>query len=126
MGVKTHVMHGPALFLSIGIISLDQYHVSDYIVCMANKNDMKRGDKFSIAGYDVQAKVTSMSGLCEIVLMHNNSTHYLVATRNLLEDELSDGRHSFEASFAYGDDLTSTMQAYAQAMERVYRISIAN
>ena len=47
---------------------------------------MNRGDKFNVAGYDVTASIQVVHGSGnpeegEILVLNNNSTHYLVAAR---------------------------------------------
>src|SRR5580765_5152646 len=67
---------------------------------------MKLGDLMNIQGFELVAKIDFASGEGQVVVMHNNSTHFLVASITDNDGEWKkykpDHQYRFEGSFDYG------------------------
>lgn len=73
---------------------------------------MNAGDMFRVKGYDVLATANYAETGGQVIVLNNNSTHYLVAVRPNSDEEQA----QFESSFSYDAREWTAQQAYRQAM----------
>lgn len=85
---------------------------------------MNSGDMFDVREYDLYATIVKFDDGdefdVEIVVLNNNSDHFLVAER-----KRSDDVAQLVASFAYAADARSTAVAYAEALRAATAIAFA-
>lgn len=92
---------------------------------------MKKGNRFAIAGYDLLAFAQVASGggppdQAEVVLLSNNSTHFIVAFR-----ERGAAVATFITSHRYAGDMSLVIHRFAdeddeQFTARQYRIALGH
>lgn len=76
---------------------------------------MNIGERFDIHGYDIVARATHDAG--EVLVLNNNSTHYLVGVVNFPDDATSDHAQArLAGSFRYSLDF---VPAYQSALMRM-------
>lgn len=90
---------------------------------------MEVGEKFDIDGYVVSAKIGYNSDMGEVLVVHNESSHFLVATRDIRDGE-PDPLSTFVESFRYDaghksaeDDDEVTFQ-YGRALRKAVQIAL--
>jgi hypothetical protein len=71
---------------------------------------MEIGTRFAVDGYDVVATMQAAEGPQQVVVMHNGSTHFLVAVQQL---DMPEPPHDAEllASLRYSDDVADVYKA---------------
>lgn len=60
---------------------------------------MEAGDTFRVGGYEIVAEAQMVDSPGKALVMHNNSTHYLIATQH--EEEIHTA--TLHASIRYGE-----------------------
>lgn len=93
------------------------------------RSDMKRGDKFNIRGYDIEARCHDIMRDREYLVLCNNSTHYLVCVVWLdrlgvlqPEDPIT---AKFLESYAY-TDRESIATSYQSALEAMTKYAVVD
>ena len=85
-----------------------------------------KGDRFEMRGYDVVARAMYTMEAGEVVVLNNNSTHYLVASRDFMGDndaQATDGIVTLEFSRSYGDSDLGHGPTYRIALEEMIKIA---
>lgn len=87
---------------------------------------MTKGDVFKIDGYDLQATINYAEDAGQVLVMHNNSSHVLVATRdmyNVSGDAGATGEAVLAEWFPYSDDVPY-QTAYREALRYAFPLAV--
>jgi len=76
---------------------------------------MKVGEKFDIKGYELEATMFYAEEAGVVVVVHNNSSHYLIASRDL-HNPPTDDIYKLEAKIPYGENDAAQVHAEALAL----------
>lgn len=78
---------------------------------------MEAGDTFDISGYEMVAEAQMVDSPDKVLVMHNNSTHYLVAVQHGEEQRTA----MLHASIQYGEDY---QEEYKLALRMMFNLAM--